>query len=131
GTAAFTDAGAKADAGVFENGNGAEEKAGEQSDGDSEQQNICIDADFSESRNATGSKSDERAEGDPGEAKPQQATEQSEGDAFIEDVARNASAAGAESGTKSEFLAATLDAHEKEVGNVGASDQKDQANRAH
>src|SRR5207249_3786023 len=28
--AAFTDAGAKADAGVFENGNGSEEKAGEQ-----------------------------------------------------------------------------------------------------
>ena len=50
--ATLADAGAEANAGVLENGDGAEKDAGENGDGESEEQNGAVDANFVDTRDA-------------------------------------------------------------------------------
>ncbi len=127
GAAALADAGAETHARVFKNGNGAEKDAGENGDGESEEEDSAVDADFVDARDAGGGDGDEGAQ--TGESKPEAngAAEQTENETFEEKFAGDAIRAGAECGTDGKFLAAAFDADEEKIGDVGAGDEQDHA----
>src|SRR5260370_21902668 len=128
---AFADAGAKAHSGVLEDGNGAKQDAGEEGNEKREKQDWRINADFTDARKPRGSHSRKNAQRAISEAHTDGAAEQAENDAFEQKIRSDASAAGAQGGADGELLTAAFDADEQQIGDIGAGDQEDHADRAH
>src|SRR6266704_6817289 len=128
---AFADAGAKAHSGVLEDGNGTKQDAGEEGNQKREEQDAPINADFTDARKPCGSDGRKNAQRGIGEAQTNSAAEQSEKDAFEEKIGSDARAAGAQRGAHRQLLTAAFDADEQQIGDIGAGDQKDHADRTH
>src|SRR6266852_4371056 len=129
--AALADAGAEAHSGVLKNRNGTKQDAGEQGNEKCEEQDAAVNADFTKARKSRGSDCRKNAQRGVSEAQSDGAAKQSENDALEQEIGGDACTAGAQSGAHSELLTATFDADEQQIGNVGAGDQKDHADRAH
>jgi len=131
GAAALPNAGAETDTGVFEDGDGAEEDAGENGDDEGEEENGAVNADFVDARDSGRGHGDEGAQGGEGEAQADGAAKQAENETFKKQFTGDAVGAGAESGADGKLLAATFDADEKEVGDIGAGNEQNHADGGH
>src|SRR6266704_375961 len=128
---AFADAGAKAHSGVLEDGNGTKQDAGKERNQKREEQDAPIHADFTDARKPCGSDGRKNAQRGIGEAQTNSAAEQSEKDAFEQKIGSDARAAGTQRATDGELLTAAFDADEQQIGDIGAGDQEDHADRTH
>src|SRR6266571_7938777 len=131
GASALADAGAETYSGVLEDGNGAKQDAGEEGNEKREKQDWRINADFTDARKPCGSDGRKNAQRGIGEAQTNSAAEQSEKDAFEQKIGSDARAAGTQRATDGELLTAAFDADEQQIGDIGAGDQKDHADRTH
>src|SRR6266404_5052136 len=59
------------------------------------------------------------------------ATEQSENDTFEQKIGGHAATGSAQGGAHGQLLAAAFDADEQQIGDIGASDKEDHADRTH
>src|SRR5882762_8974656 len=131
GATTFADAGAQAHACIFEDGDGAEEHAGEERDPQREEQYRGIDAYFMDSGEAGGRHRYENTQCDIGQAQPDHAAEQAEDDALQEQLGGDPAAAGAQRSAHGQLLPSSFDADQQQVGHVGAGNQQYHADRTH
>src|SRR6266853_6997477 len=125
------EAGAEAHSGVLENGNSTKEDAGEERNQKCEEQDAPINANFMNARKSRGSDGCKNAQRGVSETQSDGAAEQSQNDAFEQEIRSDACAAGAQSASHGELLAAPFDTDQQQIGDVGASDQEDHADRTH
>jgi hypothetical protein len=131
GAATLADAGAEVNAGVFEDGNATKEQADENGQEKGEEESRAVNADFVEAWNAGGSDSNEDAESGIGEAEAESTAENAEDEAFEEKVRGDAIGPSAKGGADGEFLAAAFHTNEEEIGDVGTSDEENEADGGH
>src|SRR5258708_38282700 len=129
--ATFADTGAETRSGVFEDGNGCKKDAGEERDQECEKQDRAIDADLPDARKSRRGDRGEDAQRCVSKAQTDGAADQSENDTFEQKIGGDASAARAQGGAHGQFLTTAFDAHEQQIGDIGAGNQKDHADGAH
>src|ERR1700687_1582336 len=129
--ATLADAGAETRPGELEDGNGSKQEAGEERNQKREEQDRPIDADFTNARKSCGGDAREDAQRTVSETQSDSAAEQSENDAFEQEVRSDAAAARAQGGAHGQFLAAAFDADEQQISDIGTGDKEDHADRTH
>ena len=97
----------------------------------SKKQHGKIDADLVKARQTGGSRCDEDAQCRKGERQSDQAAGNSEHRALKQQSHGDVGAPGAESGANGQFLAAAFNAHQQQIGDVGAGNQQHHHNRSH
>ena len=127
-----TSAGGAASAGGLEvrgqeRGREAEQERGEGDDGDGEGDGGAVELEFVEAGQGRQREHAEEADGPPGEEEAEGAAEGGEGEAFGEELAKEAGAGGTEGGADGELPLAAGGAGEQEVGEVAADSEQEDA----
>ena len=129
--AAFAQAARGFYAGIFEDGNCADEHAGEKGQSEGEEQHGNVDADFMNAGQAGGCGGDEGAQSARGKAEADEAADDSDNQAFKKQFTGSSPPGCSEGGANGEFLTAAFHADEKKIGDVGAGDEQNHGNGAH
>ena len=118
------------DADRRQGGGEAEEDAGGYRNQECKGEHGAVDADFLEARDVARVHAADDEEAGLGHQQAENAAEDSDQDAFGEELADEAGPAGAEGGADGDFFLASGGAGEQEVGDVGAGDEQHEADRA-
>ena len=131
GAAAFADSGAEANAGVFDNRDAGEKRAGNKCYDQREDKHRTIDADFANARKVFGRDGNQNAKTNISERQADDAADDSENRALEKEFASDAATSGTERRAEREFLAAAFGSDENQVRHVGADDQHYETDRTH
>src|SRR5262249_7760936 len=119
------------DSRVAEHGDEAEQHSGENGRAEGEGEDRPAHGDLVEPRQPRGRPRDEKPEGSPGQGEPAEAADEADHDALDDELRGDAPAARAERPAQGELVPPALGAHEEQVRDIGAGDQKDRADAAH
>ena len=112
-------------------GQGAEDEAGEERNGEREEEDLGVQVDFLQAGKIEGSGGEEGAQSPVGEGHAEGSAGQREEEAFDQRLTEQACAAGAEGGADGGIAGASGGAGEGQVGEVDAEDEEHGADRRH
>ena len=116
---------------IFEDGDKTDEQTGEEAEAEGEKQHGEIDANVMDAGKTGGRHRHQKAQCTVGQCQPDQAARNSEDEALQEQLGRDASPASTQGRTNGQFLTTPFDPDQQQIGNVCASDQQNQNDRAH
>ena len=129
--AAFLERGVEVGARGSDGGEQTEENAGKQRDAEGEGEHPPIDADggamLADAGNIAGAEGQQAAHADEAEHQSEDPSGDGEQNAFREQLADDARAAGSHGGANGEFTLASCSADQQKIGDIGAGDEKDEA----